>query len=349
MMNHHQLPLFDCLFKDSDQCFDLNQSNELFLYKIEFHDHVAYGLVGLFSIDSLKRSFILPHEKTSLKQLINISKDLENSLTIRKPILLLHDHDELESLLQNIIIEKKTLIFQKPHHGIIHSIYKIKNSELIHSIKHRKHLLSSALIADGHHRLCLIDQMYRKNRRNPFFAGALFHIKKFMTFHRLIHLNLSTEDASQFLIHLHLYFDVKELIESKQLNSSDNILVQHQGRMYELFIKTGFLANTKNRKDRLEKFFIYRKILKTCKATYFIKHIQQKQFEHAQDPSVTQILIPKENLHHIYQNARKRLLYGYHTTYFYPRMIENIDDLTRFSLPNPIQRGGLSTSDSIFI
>ncbi len=136
-------------------------------FKVDGNEKVRNGLIGAVKLEEFSSKKVLPHEKTFPKPKEDRFNLLTATNTNTEQIFLLYDDEDekIRKVIDSAIRKKEKVFSVEDEDGIIHTLFVIKENDLINEIK--KLLAPKTLIiADGHHRYETSLLYKRENEKN---------------------------------------------------------------------------------------------------------------------------------------------------------------------------------------
>jgi len=172
------------------------KNSEFFVYQIRSKSNTFIGLLAALDIDEIIDGNILPHENTlHHKEQTSMQLILEREAIV-KPLLLTHTpNKKLNKILTKTAENKRPVqSFFYSNTKERHSVWPISDDDSIKEIKKLfKSKIDKAYIADGHHRVAVLqrlhaDKRHRKSMRYGKVASAFFDFQnlEILDYNRLV-------------------------------------------------------------------------------------------------------------------------------------------------------------------
>ena len=132
------------LMQDDEPCF--------YIYRISMGDHIQTGIIAAVSIQEYNQGLIKKHELTRSDKEDDRTLHIEITNANTGPVFLtFRNKGGFQNQISNIINQKKDITFQTDDQTI-HTLWKIKSTEILESLKRYFESIPALYIADGHHR-----------------------------------------------------------------------------------------------------------------------------------------------------------------------------------------------------
>ena len=133
------------LIQDEEPCF--------YIYRISMGDHIQTGIIAAVSVQEYNQGLIKKHEHTHPDKEDDRTLHIENTNANTGPVFLtFRNKGGFQNQISNIINQKKDITFQTDDQTI-HTLWKIKSTEILESLKRYFESIPALYIADGHHRV----------------------------------------------------------------------------------------------------------------------------------------------------------------------------------------------------
>lgn len=200
--------------------YNIGAKEGYFIYQIKTEFGTHTGLLCMTSVEDLRKSKILKHEKTLAAKEQQMMHLLMQRKALVKPVLLgYRPIDDLHSSFEKIIKNKKPRIHvvydNKEEEHLIWTIY---DEGMIQKIQKSFNKLKKAYIGDGHHRTTTVSMLNSSKDLGPdskkyshlFTAYFPFNQLKICDFNRVVDIS-EIMTSSRFIAGLSRYFDIKEI------------------------------------------------------------------------------------------------------------------------------------------
>lgn len=144
----------------------------LYLYNLNFRGKDQTGLMASCSIDEYINDTIKKHEKTLLEKQKDRTEHIDALDANTGPIFLTYSsNDKIKNLILDLKKADPEIEFTSPD-GVRHSIWTIRDQEIIKTLVNEFGKIENFYIADGHHRSASAVQVAKKRRlENPNYKG----------------------------------------------------------------------------------------------------------------------------------------------------------------------------------
>ena len=144
----------------------------LYLYNLNFRGKDQTGLIASCSIDEYINDTIKKHEKTLLAKQKDRTEHIDILDANTGPIFLTYSsNDKIKNLIAGLKKSDPEIEFTSPD-GVKHSIWTIRDQEIIKNLVEEFEKINNFYIADGHHRSASAVQVAKKRRlENPNYKG----------------------------------------------------------------------------------------------------------------------------------------------------------------------------------
>ena len=152
--------------------FYQEDENCLYLYNLNFRGKDQTGLIASCSIDEYINDTIKKHEKTLLAKQKDRTEHIDILDANTGPIFLTYSsNDKIKNLIAGLKKSDPEIEFTSPD-GVKHSIWTIRDQEIIKNLVEEFEKINNFYIADGHHRSASAVQVAKKRRlENPNYKG----------------------------------------------------------------------------------------------------------------------------------------------------------------------------------
>lgn len=152
--------------------FYQEDENCLYLYNLNFRGKDQTGLIASCSIDEYINDTIKKHEKTLLAKQKDRTEHIDILDANTGPIFLTYSsNDKIKTLIVGLKKADPEIEFTSPD-GVKHSIWTIRDQEIIKNLVKEFEKINNFYIADGHHRSASAVQVAKKRRlENPNYKG----------------------------------------------------------------------------------------------------------------------------------------------------------------------------------
>ena len=133
-------------------CFIEDDSDCLYLYELEMNGRIQTGIVCLASVDDYVNNIIKKHENTRADKEQDRIRHVDTCNAQTGPIFLAYkENSELKTLIQTVKQENCEVSFVSED-NVKHTVYVIKDKDIINRIVSVFDGIENLYIADGHHR-----------------------------------------------------------------------------------------------------------------------------------------------------------------------------------------------------
>ena len=152
--------------------FYQEDENCLYLYNLNFRGKDQTGLIASCSIDEYINDPIKKHEKTLLAKQKDRTEHIDILDANTGPIFLTYSSNaKIKNLIAGLKQADPEIEFTSPD-GVKHSIWTIRDQEIINNLVKEFEKINNFYIADGHHRSASAVQVAKKRRlENPNYKG----------------------------------------------------------------------------------------------------------------------------------------------------------------------------------
>lgn len=152
--------------------FYQEDENCLYLYNLNFRGKDQTGLIASCSIDEYINDTIKKHEKTLLAKQKDRTEHIDILDANTGPIFLTYSSNaKIKNLIAGLKQADPEIEFTSPD-GVKHSIWTIRDQEIINNLVKEFEKINNFYIADGHHRSASAVQVAKKRRlENPNYKG----------------------------------------------------------------------------------------------------------------------------------------------------------------------------------
>ena len=228
------------LLKDKGECF--------YVYQISMDTHVQTGIIAAVSIEEYHGSLIKKHEFTRPEKEDDRTMHIDITGANTGPVFLtFRNNGGFKDQLLDIISGEKDISF-KAEDDTIHSIWKVKDAELINAISSYFKTIDCLYIADGHHRAASASRIQKsRSNNNPdhngnesynYFLATIFpHDQvRILAYNRLVK-DLGDLSEEQFLNAIESKFQVTKLSKREAPNERLNFTMYLIDQWYVLKAK----------------------------------------------------------------------------------------------------------------
>ncbi len=233
-----------------------------YIYAQTMNGRTQYGLVGCASVDDYWNDVIKKHEKTRKEKEEDRCEHVRVTNSHSGPIFLTYrDVDEINSLVAEQIKQTPEYDFVAED-GISHTVWVIKDDEIINKIENIFAGIDYLYVADGHHRSAAAAIVGRERREaNPnhtgneeynYFLSVLFPASHLfiMDYNRVVK-DLNGLSKDEFFAKLKEHFDVSEPDKQVKPEAKGEIGLYLDGKWYKLSAKE-HLRNISDPVDKLD-------------------------------------------------------------------------------------------------
>ncbi|GAA0738011.1 DUF1015 domain-containing protein [Clostridium oceanicum] len=125
---------------------------KLYIYRLQMGNIIQTGIVGCASIDDYMNDVIKKHEHTREEKEIDRINHVDTCNAHTGPIFLTYKYDkEVDNIIKKCTLENPVYNFMADD-NIIHTVWEIKEDEIIKRLENLFKNIPNVYIADGHHR-----------------------------------------------------------------------------------------------------------------------------------------------------------------------------------------------------
>ena len=123
-----------------------------YIYRISMDSHIQTGIIAAVSVQEYNQGLIKNHEHTRSEKETDRTLHVEITNANTGPVFLTFKNTGgFQNQISNIINQKKDITFQADDRTV-HTLWKIKSSKILESLKRYFESIPALYIADGHHR-----------------------------------------------------------------------------------------------------------------------------------------------------------------------------------------------------
>ncbi len=157
----------------------------LYIYKQKMGEHEQFGIVSTVSAEEYNNNLIKKHEYTRKDKEDDRAKHVITLDANTGPVFLTYrDEEKIDNIISNFVSANKPIADFVKEDGIGHTVWVIKDKEIISSIENQFTYIDYLYVADGHHRSASAararatkmkdDPDYNENKPYNYFLAVLF-------------------------------------------------------------------------------------------------------------------------------------------------------------------------------
>jgi len=137
-----------------------------YIYRISMDSHIQTGIIAAVSVQEYNQGLIKKHEHTRPEKEIDRTLHVEITNANTGPVFLTFKNTGgFQNQISNIINQKKDITFQADDRTV-HTLWKIKSSKILESLKRYFESIPALYIADGHHRAASAARVQKIRKSN---------------------------------------------------------------------------------------------------------------------------------------------------------------------------------------
>ncbi|MBF0313123.1 MAG: DUF1015 domain-containing protein [Oligoflexia bacterium] len=223
----------------------------LYIYKQKMGDHEQYGLVACVSAEEYKRDLIKKHELTRKAKEDDRTKHVLVLNANAGPVFLTYrDREKIDSIVCKFVKENAPEADFVKEDGIGHTVWVIRDQNLIEELSGEFAKVDALYVADGHHRSAAAARAWEERLKQDsspsidkeynYFLAVIFPSKqlKIMDYNRLV-FTLNGQSKEEFLKRVKEKFDIIAENSGPSPKNMKEFGMFLDGKWYQIRAKAG--------------------------------------------------------------------------------------------------------------